>query len=68
MIYDGIPLTSSDSVMISKEKKNRRATVKIQIKIYFLSLKAEDDTLFKNREKICLCTKAIKGRAKNCIG
>ena len=29
---DGIPLSSSDSVMTSKEKKNHRATFKIQMK------------------------------------
>ena len=44
-----ILLSSSDSAMTSKEKKNRRATFKIQMKIHCLSLKAEDDALFKNR-------------------
>ena len=46
---DGIPYLSSDSAMTSKENKNRRATFKIQMKIYCLSVKSEDDVLFKNR-------------------
>ena len=51
MMYDGTPSSSSDSAMESKQKKNRRATFKIQIKMNYLSLKAEDDVLFKNRLK-----------------
>ena len=47
MMDNGIPSLSSDSAMTSKEKKNHRATVKIQIKIHFLSLKEKYDTLFK---------------------
>ena len=39
MIDDGIPSSSSDSAMTSKENKNRRATSKIQMKIYFYLLK-----------------------------
>ena len=49
MMDNGIPLLSSDSAMTSKENKNCRATFKIKIKIHCLSLKAEDDTLFKNK-------------------
>ena len=49
MTEDGIPLSSSDSEMTSKEKKNCCATFKIQMKINFLFLKEEYDTLFKNR-------------------
>ena len=48
-VGNGIYFSSSDSAMTSKENKNRRATFKIKIKIHCLSLKAEDDTLFKNR-------------------
>ena len=65
---NGIPSSSYDSAMTSKEEKNRCATFKIQMKIHCLYLKAEDDALFKNRYKICLCTKYIIGHAKNCIG
>ena len=43
----GIHLSSSDSAMISKKKKNRRATYKIQMKKHCLSLKAKDDALFR---------------------
>ena len=42
-----IPLSSSDSEMTSKKKKNRRATYKIQMNKHCLSLKAKDDALFK---------------------
>ena len=51
MMDDGIPFYSSDSAMISKEKKNRHATFKIQMKIHCLYLKSEDDALFKNSKK-----------------
>ena len=51
MMEDRIPSSSSDSAMTSKEKKNPYAAFKIQIKIHCLSLKAEDDALFKNRSK-----------------
>ena len=51
MMDDGIPSPSSDYEMTYKEKKNCHATIKIQMKIHFLSLKAEDDSLFKNRPK-----------------
>ena len=43
----GIPLSTSDSATISKKKKNRRATYKIQMKKHCLSLKAKDDALFR---------------------
>ena len=46
---DVILSPSSDSTMTSKERKKFRATFKVQIKIHFLSLKSEDDALFKNR-------------------
>ena len=68
MMDDGIPSPSSDSVMISKEEKNRRATAKIQIKIHFLSLKEEDDTLFKNREKPAFVLRLLKAKFKNVVG
>ena len=42
---DGIPSSSSDSVMASKKKKNCRATFKIQMKKHCLSLKAKNDAL-----------------------
>ena len=48
----GIPSSSSDSAMISKKKKNRRAPFKIQTEIQCLSLKAKNDALFKIRSKI----------------
>ena len=48
---DGIHLSSFDSAMKSKEKKNRRATFKIQIKIHCLSLKADDNAMFNNSPK-----------------
>ena len=65
MMNDGIPSSSSDSEITSKENKNRRATFKIQMKIHCLSLKSEDDALFKDRfKKTCLCTKFMKGHAK----
>ena len=47
----GIHLSSSDSAMISKKKKNRRATYKIQMNKHCLSLKAKDDALFKIESK-----------------
>ena len=46
---DVIPSSSSDSAMTSKRNKNRRSTFKTQMKKYCLSLKGEDDALFKNR-------------------
>ena len=49
MMNDGIPLSSSDTVMTSKEMKNCCATFKIQMKIHCLSLKSEDDALFQNK-------------------
>ena len=51
MTDDGIPLSSSDSAKTSKEKKNLRATFEIQMEIHYLSLKAEDGALFKDRFK-----------------
>ena len=42
-----ISLSSSGSAMISKKKKNRRATYIIQMKKHCLSLKSMDDALFK---------------------
>ena len=51
MMDDGITLLSSDSEMTSKENKNRRTTFIIQMIIHCLYLKAEDDALFKNRQK-----------------
>ena len=48
---NGIPLLFSDSAMTSTRNKNRRATFKIQMKRHCLSLKAEYDTLFKNKSK-----------------
>ena len=49
MMGNGIPSLSSDSTMTSKEEKNHRSRFKIQMKIHFLSLKAEYDALFKNK-------------------
>ena len=40
-------MSSSDSAMTPKEKKNRRAMFKIQMKKHCLSLKENDDALFK---------------------
>ena len=51
-MYDGIPLSSSDTAMISKRKKNCRDTFKFQMKKHFLYLKTQDDELFKNILKI----------------
>ena len=48
MMNDGIPSSSSDSAISSKEKKNRRATFKIQMKIHCLYIKSEYYALFKN--------------------
>ena len=48
---DGIPSSSSDSVMTSRKKKNLRATYKIQIKKYCLSLKAQYYAMFRNSFK-----------------
>ena len=68
MMDDVTPLPSSDSEMTSKEKKNCRARFKIQMKIHFLSIKAEDDALFKNRLRICPCNNSIKVHAQKCSG
>ena len=46
-MIDGIPLSASDSEMISKRKKNCCTTFKIQMKKRSLSIKSEDDALFK---------------------
>ena len=43
----GIPLSSPDSAMTSKKKKNLRATFKIQMKEHCLFIKARDDAMFK---------------------
>ena len=51
MTENGIPSLTSDYKMKSKEKKNFRATFKTEKKIHCLSLKAEDDALFKNSSK-----------------
>ena len=67
-MYDGIPLSSSDTAMISKRKKNCRDTFIIQTKKKLLSIKAEDNALFKNRQKTCLCTEAINVHSQPCIG
>ena len=50
-IDDGIPSLSSDSATTSKRKNNRRDRFKLQIKNHCLSLKAQDDALFRNRSK-----------------
>ena len=47
----GTPLSSSDSEMASKEKKNRRPTFKIEMKMHCYSLKNQDDALLKNMPK-----------------
>ena len=49
MMDNGIPLSSSDFAMTSKEKKYCHANFKDQMKMYCLSLKTEDDAMFKNR-------------------
>ena len=49
---DVIPLSSYDSAMTPKKKKNQRSTFKIQMKKHCLSLKSKDDELFKIRSKI----------------
>ena len=49
MLDDGITLSSSNYAMTYKEKKNHRDMFKIQMKIDCLYLKAEDDTMFKNK-------------------
>ena len=49
---DGTPSSSSDSEMASKEKKNRRSTFKIEMKMHCYSLKIDDDALLKNRSKV----------------
>ena len=51
MMDNGVPSSSSDSAMTSKEKKNLCATFKIQIKIHCLYLKEEDDAMFNNTSK-----------------
>ena len=51
MIDDGTLSLSSDSEISSKEKKNRRSTFKIDMKIHCLSLKKQNDALFNNRPK-----------------
>ena len=48
MMNDGISVSSYDSEIKSKERKNCRATFKIQMKIYCLYLKKENDALFNN--------------------
>ena len=48
----GTPLSSSDSEMESKVKKNRRATFDKKFKMNCYYLKAEDDVMFKNRSNI----------------
>ena len=49
---DEINSSSSDSAMTSKKKKDRRATLKTQMKKYCLYIKAKDDALFNIRSKI----------------
>ena len=51
MMGGGIPPSSSDSTMTSKNKKNNCATFKIEMKIHCLYHEAWDDALFKNRSK-----------------
>ena len=65
MIDNGTPSLSPDYEMSSKENKNRRSTFKIDMKMHFLSLKKQNDTLFKNRpKKTCQFTNAIKYHAQ----
>ena len=49
---DGTPLSSYDSEMASKAKKNRRSTFEKRMKTHCYSLKAEDYVLFKNMPQI----------------
>ena len=48
---DGITLSSSDYAMTSNKNKNSHSTFKIHIKVHCLSIKSEDDVLFKIRLK-----------------
>ena len=52
MVDDGTPLSSSDYSMASKEKKNSRSTLKMEMKMNCYYLKTKDNELFKNRSKI----------------
>ena len=63
-----IPSLYSDSATTSERKKNCRDTFIIQTKKKLLSIKAEDNALFKNRQKTCLCTEAINVHSQPCIG
>ena len=49
MMDDGIPMSSSDSAMASKENKYFHDKFKFQMKMHCSSLKDHDDTLFKDR-------------------
>ena len=59
-IDNSIPLLCSDSATTSKRKKNRRDTFKFQIKEHCLSLKAQNDVMFRNREKSGFLLKPLK--------
>ena len=48
---NGTTLSSSDSEMASKKKKNHRATFEEKMNTHCYSLKMDDDTLLKNRSK-----------------
>ena len=49
---DGTPLSSSNSEMASKAKKNRRDTFENKTKTHCYSLRTQNDALFKNRSEI----------------
>ena len=48
---DGTPLSSSDSEMASKVKKNFRSTFEKEIKMQCYPLRTQYGSLFKNRSK-----------------
>ena len=62
---DVIHSSSSDSAMTSKQKKNLRATFKIQMKIHCLSLKNQDDALLRIGKKPAFVLRPLNAMLKS---
>ena len=64
---DEIPSSSSYSTMTPKQNKNRRATLKVQMKRNCLYFKANYDALFKiGSKKTYIFTEVIRVHTKPC--
>ena len=61
---DGTPLSSSDSEMTSKVKKNRRATFEEKLIYVFILLKSTMMHFLRIGQNDLLCDKAIKVHAQ----